>query len=575
MSREAQLHNAPWPKPVIRVGVTGHRPNRLQMADDTNLAASIRQVLLAIHSAAKAAAIEPVKCVILSSLAEGADRIAATIALEHDLGFQLEVPLPMPKAEYEADFETDTSKAEFRSLLSKATSCYVLPSSSTDRSLSYLAAGEMILAQCDLLLGISDGEESAGIGGTSDMLGRAQAQAIPTVIVSATRPHSISFKDAQEPLISLASEVRRLLAPPDQLIATMHEFRNERWPKHHPFLAHVALRLFGDRQVRFPPHPDFFRQVNEIHSPSLKRYFLWADTLATYHGERSRSASLRLQLLATLAVLAALVNVSFAEYPLTTRVLSVLEVASTLWLLYGVAHSRRGHWHDRWLRCRAIAEQLRSVDILWPLGLPARSHYSRDLSRESEAHISFESWLLRAVQRELGIPNEVVDRSFLRLHSQHLRTVIGNQIDFHRKASTRYKAAEAALRRCGLTLFSLAFLLGIYDVCHAFELLPATVLRSFALHSTFEPATRIATVLLPALGAAVTAIVAQGEYKRLAEQSDAMSHRLITLRSQFHGTAEMSYQNLCTLSSNVADVLLFEVQEWSMLVASKPPSLPV
>ena len=68
----------------------------------------------------------------LSPLARGADRLAAEIAL--DLGYELNVPMPFPQAEYEKDFtgidptkepyapelSADEDLAEFRALLQRA-----------------------------------------------------------------------------------------------------------------------------------------------------------------------------------------------------------------------------------------------------------------------------------------------------------------------------------------------------------------------------------------------------------------------------------------------------------------------
>ena len=55
--------------------------------------------------------------VVLSSLAEGADRLVARVAME-ELSAELIAVLPMPQNEYERDFQTEELKAEFRSFLS-------------------------------------------------------------------------------------------------------------------------------------------------------------------------------------------------------------------------------------------------------------------------------------------------------------------------------------------------------------------------------------------------------------------------------------------------------------------------
>lgn len=61
--------------------------------------------------------------ILLSPLAEGADRLVAKIFLKEfgdDPGNQLIVPLPLPEEEYVRDFETEISRCEFTALQSKA-----------------------------------------------------------------------------------------------------------------------------------------------------------------------------------------------------------------------------------------------------------------------------------------------------------------------------------------------------------------------------------------------------------------------------------------------------------------------
>ena len=55
---------------------------------------------------------------VLSSLAEGADRLGARVALR--LGIGVVAVLPLPRPEYERDFSSDDSRAEFADLSGRA-----------------------------------------------------------------------------------------------------------------------------------------------------------------------------------------------------------------------------------------------------------------------------------------------------------------------------------------------------------------------------------------------------------------------------------------------------------------------
>ena len=119
------------------------------------------------------------RIVVLSALAEGADRLVAREALE--LGFSLVVPLPMQREEYEKDFATPESLADFRSLLLRAESAFVVrpavATSSADRATAYANCGAYIAGRCVELIALWDGEDSP-TGGTAEVV-RFKLDGIP------------------------------------------------------------------------------------------------------------------------------------------------------------------------------------------------------------------------------------------------------------------------------------------------------------------------------------------------------------------------------------------------------------
>ncbi|MFA4986398.1 MAG: hypothetical protein WC712_07420 [Candidatus Brocadiia bacterium] len=151
--------------PIV-VGVTGHR--HIRPEDVPGLEAAVRAVLVETQGKYPDTPI-----LLLSSLAEGADRIAARVAL--DLGADLGVPLPMSAAEYEKDFSTPQSVEEFRFLLAKAAFSRVIDSSampggSEDRNNRYKAAGIFIVEHCRFLIALWDGADKEVPGGTSQIV---------------------------------------------------------------------------------------------------------------------------------------------------------------------------------------------------------------------------------------------------------------------------------------------------------------------------------------------------------------------------------------------------------------------
>ena len=105
------------PLPLV-IGITGHRDPRPE--DREILEARVRAVFMEIQKRCPATPL-----VLLSPLAEGADRLAARVVLA--CGAHLIVPLPMPQVVYEQDFQTPASLAEFRELLQRADRHFELP----------------------------------------------------------------------------------------------------------------------------------------------------------------------------------------------------------------------------------------------------------------------------------------------------------------------------------------------------------------------------------------------------------------------------------------------------------------
>jgi hypothetical protein len=154
---------------AIRVGVTGHRLNKLDAHLLPELRARVRDALGLISAAARDCA-EHVQCVphlrVLSPLAEGADRMVAEAALE--LEYSLEAPLPFSQPEYERDFPETVH--EFRKLIRRASTVVELGGDRSEENRSYEAVGRFVVEHCDVLIALWDGQQAAGRGGTAEIV---------------------------------------------------------------------------------------------------------------------------------------------------------------------------------------------------------------------------------------------------------------------------------------------------------------------------------------------------------------------------------------------------------------------
>ena len=137
--------------------------------------------------------------VALSSLAEGADRLAAHRLLARS-GAALVAVLPLPEDLYRADFQGLGSHEEFNDLLARAAQIAVVTGVS-EREEAYGAAGRLILDRSHALLAIWDGRAAKGTGGTGWVVAEAHRRGMPLAWV-----HAANSRHGSEQPASLGDE---------------------------------------------------------------------------------------------------------------------------------------------------------------------------------------------------------------------------------------------------------------------------------------------------------------------------------------------------------------------------------
>ncbi|WP_155375297.1 hypothetical protein [Catellatospora vulcania] len=150
-----------------RIGVTGH----LNLTEDT-------AALVGAELRALLAAYRPAELVGVTCLAAGADTIFAEAVVAR--GARLEVVLPA--ADYRERQVSPEHAADFDRLVACAASVRVLPHEHAGRA-AYEDANATMLAGCDLLVAVWDGQPPADRGGTAAVVARAHALNLPVVVV--------------------------------------------------------------------------------------------------------------------------------------------------------------------------------------------------------------------------------------------------------------------------------------------------------------------------------------------------------------------------------------------------------
>ncbi len=170
------------------VGVTGHRD--LRPEDRAKLEEKVKEIFLQLRRDYPATPL-----ILVSALAEGADRLAARVALSPHMGVSLIAPMPMPQDLYELDFESlailetpmgalaveSSSREEFRGLLEQAIARPELglahgntresiAEQGAKRDKQYELVGKFIARHSQILIALWDGVESKRTGGTASVV---------------------------------------------------------------------------------------------------------------------------------------------------------------------------------------------------------------------------------------------------------------------------------------------------------------------------------------------------------------------------------------------------------------------
>ena len=489
---------------TFRIGVTGHRD--LDKPDD--LREPIREAIARLLTLVPVARGAGLALVVVSALAEGADRLVAEEVLTH-LDARLEAALPLPVSDYLEDFKTEESKEEFRRLLAQAQPGDVWKApSGLKREHAYERAGRYVVDRCDALIAVWDGEKSRGRGGTADIVGYAQEQGVPIAWV-----HT-----ADSPPVTYALENKRA------------EVVKEAAGKLRQYNAAVIDQATFDRragELHQELMPDMAREIpvdplglsRETVADWVFPYFIRADILALRYQRRFRWLSVAIFALAALAVAVVAVQTNF--WP-RLNWLAVFEVVFLGTLLGILMMNRRLRLHDQWISSRFLAERLRSSYFLALAQTGDRRGRSSRLAYLSD---SSEAWIERALtevsaQRpdlDSGTPPVRALRDYLN------RYWIESQISYQEQTSGRQRTLEHRLIRATELLFLVTL---VAAFVHIF---------AGAIRGSWERLLIVVSITVPAFGAAVHGFNTQRQFRRHSERYRRMAGVLAQVQAEMTG----------------------------------------
>lgn len=506
----------------IRVGVTGHRA----LSDEISISAKVDDALSRLQRRLPPTAATPVLYEVVSPLGEGADRIVAERVLRF-ASSTLEVPLPLPREEYEQDFASTASRRRFGNLLDRAEGVWVVGGS--DRLDAYRRAGEYVVDSCDVLIAIWDGKPSRGTGGTRDILETARRRGMPVFVVDAQPPFGV-HEERMPSSFRLFREVDRYNS--------------------------LDLSVPSDETTRLVPTSDapsgeeeeiFVRCLSWIEMP-----FRRADAVAKRYRRRFLVASRLLFLMSAMATLSVAVSVESTDGRRQTFAyleVALMLAALALWLLV------RHRLHGRWITARFLAERFRSAMFLAFLGS------QNVVEPEGEHRGNAQEWLTR-VFREIWRSRPRLDdsqRDVERVQDFLCRAWVDPQIAYYRRRSRSHATALRVLTAASLILISAT-------------IVAAALHASQQAHGNLEVAVVILSIGLPAFAGAITGIAGLEQHSRHAEHFQLMARRLEGLAD--HLRREVDLGSVREVALRVEAELRTEGNAWIDVMRFQDVDLP-
>lgn len=338
------------------------------------------------------------RLLVVTALAEGADRLVADVAIE--LGVAFTVLLPMARALYVEDFADGESRKQFESLCAAAHEVLELPLASGNtveaiattgaaRNRQYAQLGVFLCAHCHILLAIWDGKIGKELGGTGQVVKFHHDDIMPGYTTKSVASQQMLVDDESDLVYHIVcsrdrpdGSPRKGLQPLDCYWFTKDREhpRSREIPRQHQTIfqrtsefGRDALRHADEIESgKYPLIESGSRQRLPAGVEEIDRMFCIADWLAIHYQKRSLLA---LRITHLLAFFMGVMFILYSDVELEPAYM-ILFLAFFL-VSAGVQQlAKRQQWNRKYLDYRTLAEGLR-VQFYWAVAGVSSEHESK------------------------------------------------------------------------------------------------------------------------------------------------------------------------------------------------------
>ncbi|MES2135758.1 MAG: hypothetical protein V4502_01690 [Pseudomonadota bacterium] len=574
--------------------MTGHRAEVLPDRSLPALRERIRDILLLVAEAGNALYERERACFsderphlrFVSPIADGADQIAAEIALE--LGWELQVIVPFGRQIYRKSLANHGARERFDALLERAACVLELPGDRRRELDAYVMTGRATVAHCDMLIAVWDGLPPRGRGGTGEVVQIAitHGTAVIHIMPDLKAPTRVLWSAFDPTVLTVADDpgVERpferseidlmltglLLPPPDeQEQSFLARFARERLRAIRTRIEYpLLLTAAGVRRIKpgdinnkrcaeairdeWERHRRGCAEAFSISAPIdlLQDAYSWADRLATHFAQTYRSGHIFNFLLGSVAVCLGLS--AFMATHLKFEFAAV-EMLITVAIIVNAKLGTKLEWHRRWLDYRQLAERLRPMRSLKLLGIAAPDPPGTATNPVPKRWID---WYASGIWRAMGCPSGTIDRP----RANALATAIAEhevapQVDYHERNAELIQLLDKRLEEIGTILFAATLVVSVATLVGLG--LGLDFVTKYGNWFTLVSAG------FPALGTAVFGIRFQGDFGGDALRSLATADTLGQIADELR--QEVSLTRAADLAEQAARIMLSDLDEWRLV----------
>lgn len=420
-------------KTPLMVGVTGHRD--LILESEKLVSGQVREFLANLQSS-----LPNTPLMLMTGLADGADRLVARVALE--LGILVQAVLPMPMAMYEKDFSRE-SREDFKSLISQEdielielplpqdVDADLVAEYGPERDKLYAQLGEYLIERSGILIALWDGSNSDLLGGTSDVVlrylnagGAGSSVQKEILFLDKTETNAGGPEFVYWVPVTRASVELEVAPLPEQGIFLSGNLGCNTLYKQTSMPKELQLQMqhledYNQQYEEIVAGGKFFTwggmlenlPDNEAHPeyPVLKAIddeYQKADGLALYNQKFSDQ---QFKLFAYMAALMGLLFLLYAKI-IAAKVFLIGYLALFIAGLVMVRKTEHKHWFTRHLMQRVIAETLRTRFYLVLAGIDRRVNVDKMLDLTGVKQFSGFSWINQIFHSHQSIDGTVKSR---------------------------------------------------------------------------------------------------------------------------------------------------------------------